>query len=193
MADQKIVCATCHNEFVYTESEKQYLEGLVREKKLPELREPRRCLPCRTKSRKDGVRAAQGHKPYALAPKSPPATPFVARPLPSQLRAPVFSGPLPIDAPPPPAPVVAPSSAPTPAIPPEPGPAQPSKIPIGPSIREIEDGHYILVAGDFERLVCREDVVLRHQGRKVTLRLADIGLPAMKAAMEKAVLQWWKS
>lgn len=51
----------------------------------------------------------------------------------------------------------------------------------------------VLVAADFEKLVCREDVVLHHGNRKIRLILADIGLPAMKEAMEKAVLSWWKS
>lgn len=55
------------------------------------------------------------------------------------------------------------------------------------------DLHCVMVAGDFEKLVCREEVVLRVGNRKVTLVLANIGLPAMKAAMEKAVLAWWRS
>lgn len=51
----------------------------------------------------------------------------------------------------------------------------------------------VLVAADFEKLVCREEVVIHQGNRKVRLILADIGLPAMKVAMEKAALSWWKS
>lgn len=51
----------------------------------------------------------------------------------------------------------------------------------------------VLVASDFEKLVCREDVVWRQGNRKITIRLADIGPEALKKAMEVAVLRWWKS
>lgn len=78
----------------------------------------------------------------------------------------------------------------------EPSPAAPlptvsavkyDPAPIEPDLR------CVMVAGDFEKLVCREEVVLRVGNRKVTLVLANIGLPAMKAAVEKGVLAWWRS
>lgn len=65
----------------------------------------------------------------------------------------------------------------------------PAPAPGAPPAEEI----VVLVAGDFEALVCREDVVWRQGNRKITIRLADIGPEAMKRAMEKGVLSWWKS
>lgn len=161
MADQKIVCGLCREEFIYTDGERKFLEDLVREKKLPEVVTPRRCTPCRTKIKRS--------------------------------RAPLTSATMPVLSPPPPPPVSvvpAPVPAPVPASAPVPAPAAALTIDIPAA---FDDVRIILVASDFEQLVCREEVVVRQANRRISIRLADIGLPAMKQAMEKAVLQWWKS
>lgn len=102
------------------------------------------------------------------------------------LAAPI---PIPVFVQPPaaPAPALAPVPAPAPALVLSPPPSNGSAHDPEPEIRVV------LVAGDFEKLVCREEVVIHQGNRKIRIRLADIGPEALKRGMEKAVLSWWKS
>jgi len=56
-----------------------------------------------------------------------------------------------------------------------------------------EDFRIVLCGADFERLLCREELVFMQGARKARIILADIGFPAMKAALEHAMLKWLKS
>lgn len=156
MADQKLVCGLCREEFIYTDGERKFLEDLVRERKLPEVVTPRRCTTCRAKVKRG--------RPPVISALPPSPSPSFVIPAPASVLVP--------------SPALAPAPAAAPTI----------DVPAA-----FDDVRIILVASDFEQLVCREEVVVRQANRRITLRLADIGLPAMKQAMEKAVLQWWKS
>lgn len=153
MADETITCVDCRKEFIHTERERRFLEELVRDGKLPEVKTPKRCLDCRSKRRRFGVEYQERPQNGTAVAVAPAASP------PKLIKSP---------------------EAPEKAL------AETLNVP-------PEDIRLILVAGDFENLVCREEVVLRHGNRKVVLRLADIGVEAMKQAMEKAVMKWWKS
>lgn len=87
------------------------------------------------------------------------------------------------------APILIPASV-KPAPPPLPIPA-PKPLPTPPP--PCADLRVVLVAGDFDQLVQREEVEIHLGHHKVILRLADIGPIAMKQAMEKAILAWLKS
>lgn len=152
--EEKIVCAACGKEFLYTDRERKFLEDLVSQGKLEEVKTPRRCLSCRAEMRRQ--------KP---PPSSTSRAPREARP----------AGPQPVSPP-----VAAPPSV----------QASVKELPSG---APCPDELVILVASDFEQLVCREEVVWRQGNRKIRIRLADIGIEAMKKAMERALLRWWKS
>jgi hypothetical protein len=47
MPDKQIMCAECKQEFAFTEDESQRLHDLVKDGKIDEYHEPRRCRPCR--------------------------------------------------------------------------------------------------------------------------------------------------
>jgi hypothetical protein len=176
MSDQQITCMVCHVSFIYSEREQQFLDALYREGKIDEVCAPKRCDPCRQR-KKHGLKASPAPPPAPLPFRgyvnAPPAFQTVVNDLPLSPREELRN--------------VEYEETPPPLT----APVQPSvkydPAPIEPDIR------CVLVAGDFEKLVCREEVVLKLGNRKVTLVLANIGLPAMKAAMEKAVLAWWRS
>lgn len=164
--EENIVCAGCGQEFIYTEREKKFLEDLVKEGKLEEVKTPRRCLVCRSERRRS-----------KQAPRALPA------PAPTLLSvpAPALRAPLPMPAPMP----VLPPAVTIPVIP----PFKEGSVPGTPCPDEL----VILVASDFEQLVCREEVLWRQGNRKIRIRLADIGPEAMKKAMERGLIRWWKS
>jgi hypothetical protein len=192
MTEEEIVCASCRKTFLYTESEKNFLEGLQKDGKISEVVKPKKCVPCRSAFRKSKAASPavrEAHQPKPALSLGPAAMKFPERPV-SPL-SPIFAS--------------VPTSAPIPhgagcmcprcgdqgtspmdiQITPVPAPPAPG----APPAEEI----VILVASDFEQLVCREDVVWRQGNKKITIRLADIGPEAMKRAMEKGVLSWWKS
>lgn len=210
MAEETIVCMSCAKEFVYTQREQLFLEDLKKQGKIPEVIAPKKCVPCRSSFRRSRRQVPVRHEVqpesktarYADSLGTPkgwtqPATSALASTaIPHQVGCmchrcgdqsmgrqkgmpDVVITPLPplpdiviLHHPPVPAPI--PASAPAPGA---------------PTAEEI----VILVASDFEKLVCREDVVWRQGNRKITIRLADIGPGALKKAMEAAVLHWWKS
>lgn len=171
MTDEKISCMSCGKEFVYTEGERLFLEGLLKQKKIPEVITPRKCVPCRSDFRRS-KRLFPAARPRAALVPSDPRT-WAAHTHPH--AAPAFVAPDPAST----------SPAPPPLAP----AAPPATAPGTPTPEEI----VILVASDFEALVCRQDVVWRQGNRKITIRLADIGPEALKKAMESAVLHWWRS
>lgn len=191
MPDRSLTCVVCSDPFVYTEREQLYLARLHREGKLPELFPPKRCMPCRDRKKgpaKPPAEITHQHgaawksalqeiatvqtawpKPQGLGNvTSPEASPqvnsAVEKPQPSANAA--VQEPAQVGAPP--------------AIKYDPAPLSP-------------DLRCILVAGDFERLLRREEVVIRAGSQKVTIILADIGIEALKKAMDHAVMQWWRS
>lgn len=163
--DQTIHCMICRSAFIHTEREQQFLEGLFREGKIDEVSAPKRCRPCREK------------KPRLPAPYTYPAAVAAQRDAAqTEITDPVERR----------------------------DPAKEIKESISVADRRTieqasrpanhEESNFVLVAGDFERLVCRQEVELRGpKGQIVKLKLADIGLAVMKEVMKKAVLAWWVS
>lgn len=172
MSDQQIVCMVCRESFVYTEREQEFLAALYRERKIQEICPPKRCTACRLK-KKQGVKVPAQVTPFPGQSGAPPS--FSA---PEQLPVPMREALRDVEY--------------LDSSPPKPSPTA-STTKYDPAPLVDLDIHCVLVAGDFEKLVCREEVVLRIGNRKITFVLANIGLPAMKAAMEKAVLAWWKA
>lgn len=211
MPDETIVCLTCRNPFVFTEDERKWLLDQVEKGILECFAKPKRCKECRKKKQKF---FNDRQKPSAAVPPAkpngtdkcgcviPPGAPFPACPhdargekgangepglsLPATKLSSVpateparVSPPVAVKAPPS-SPVKVPQEAPRvsvlPAVPP----------------RE-EDLRVILLSDDFEKLLCREEIVWKQGSKKVRIILADIGFPVMKAALERAMLKWLKS
>jgi hypothetical protein len=202
--EQTIQCAECRRNFIFTDKEATFLKDLVAQGKLAEFAVPRRCLGCRQRKRREAKAVAPpapvpvpATVEYVLAPAKPaiPLSPVPASPPalslgPDAVQWPISSVPT---APtvPPPAPVQA-------VVPLAPAPtAVPAKETIfegkPPQIIRDEEIRIVLASDDFEKLVCREEVLWTMGNKKVRIILADIGFPVMKEALKKAMMQWWKS
>lgn len=209
MTEEKIICQVCGKEFLYTQNERAFLEDLLKQGKIEEVITPKKCVPCRSALRRNR-RAAMPARREAL-PQPKPALSLGPAYVQFPPVSPLSTIQVPLPPPPPPPPLASTSwaahvagcmchrcgdqsvlkeaSAPTAPLPVPAPVAAPAPAPGAPTAEEI----VVLVASDFEALVCREDVVWRQGNRKITIRLANIGPEALKRAMEVAVLRWWKS
>jgi hypothetical protein len=188
MMEEKITCSACGNPFVYTEREREFLEDLKKRGKISEVVRPRKCFPCRSASRRSRAAAALPTVQALVEVETARSeVAKVAQPLPAPIQAAV---PAPMPAPVPVRTTILPSPLSVPA-----GPSVAGSSSVPPSVPGVPDKEelVILVASDFEQLVCREEVVWRQGNRKIRIRLADIGPEAMKRAMERGLIRWWKS
>lgn len=213
MSDEIIVCIGCGYKFTFEESERQWLLKQVEDGILPSFSTPKRCKECRRK-RQQAARAPLSVpvKPAAplgtdqcgcvVAPNAPyPACPHDVSGAPGAPGQPGILSRIVIPSvkfaavpkadpektmpPVPPKPVLPPAPAEVAVVPPsEPRPYLP--------LRE-EDIRVILLSDDYEKLICREEIVWKQGSKKVRIILADIGFPAMKAALERAMMKWLKS
>lgn len=53
--DKTLRCRECGDEFIFTESEQQFFQKLVKDGKITEYKEPKRCKKCR-QARRDANR-----------------------------------------------------------------------------------------------------------------------------------------
>lgn len=211
-SDLEIVCVVCSKIFVYTAGERAFMEGLLKTGQIKEIVVPKRCKDCRTPLAKKKELKNKGFVAKSPAPLPLPPEPK-EDPLGDGSYTPGHEGRIPDHE------VVELSSDPVkrvslkPAIamgldfmkfpqnPSLPKPQIETKPEIPPFNLPISDDinkpdkeiRCVLVAGEFERLVCRQEIVFRHGNQRVVLILADIGPQAMKDAMKKAVLTWWGS
>lgn len=212
MPDETILCQTCRQPFVFEESERQWLLKRVEDGVLECFAKPKRCKECRRRRHHaTKVAAVVPAKPSAPLGTDqcecdiPPGTPYPACPhdirgpngeagkpgvpvsvLPEPVKVPeqrAFAGPLilPKDRTAKPVAVALPAPLP-PAVAPRPVP-----------LPREEEMRVILCTDDYERLLCREEILVKEGHKKVRIILADIGFPAMKAALERAMMKWLKS
>jgi hypothetical protein len=191
--DQTIQCAGCRRDFVFTEREETFLRNLVAQGKLAEFVVPKRCLACRQKKRREMrtivPSAAAAAAPAPARAAAPSAAPSVALSVPH---------PYVQSAPPPAVPLL---SMPVEEFVRGPGPSGPPVLAIKerifegkpPEIIRDEEIRIVLAGAEFEQLVCREEILWSMGNKKVRIILADIGFPAMKEALQKAMLLWLKS
>ena len=209
MPDETIVCMACGYKFTFEENERQWLLKQVEDGVLAFFAKPKRCRECRRKRQLQartpvavpakpsvpvgadqcgckvapdapfpacphdirGHKGASGEAGVPSAPAQPVKVLPAVKPVPPPLPAPIKSGPVE------PSPTAAPLQlAPRPVPPPR-----------------DEEIRVILLSDDYERLLCREEIVYREGSKKVRIILADIGFPVMKAALERAMLKWLKS
>jgi len=217
MPDETIVCMACGYKFTFEETERLWLLKQVEDGVLEFFAKPKRCRECRRKKKQyhEGLLHAAPVKSIAsvgtdqcgckVAPDAPfPACPHDIRGakgatgepgVPQRVITPSVRS-----AASPPTVAVARDQAPPAPVPVKPAaPSPPAPAPIAPlALRPVllpreEEVRVILLSDDYERLLCREEIVWRDGSKKVRIILADIGFPAMKAALERAMLKWLKS
>lgn len=214
MPDETIVCIACGYKFTFEETERLWLLKQVEDGILPFFSKPKRCKECRRKRQQFGVSQRSPAAVKQAAPlgtdqcgcKVAPDAPFPA--CPHDIRGPKGA----MGEPDSPQRMVIPSVKPAappltvaPAleqVPPVPAPVKPAAppppAPIPIALRPVllpreEEVRVILLSDDYERLLCREEILIKEGHKKVRIILADIGFPAMKAALERAMMKWLKS
>lgn len=194
-----IQCMVCKVNFEFEDKELQFLEQLFKAGKIKEVIHPRRCMACRER-KKQPLRHSNSPTLAPLKEVSTSLPETYNHNMHDQKVSSLAESHVETTTPQAPAPhapyagllgkmkpaLIAP-------IPVQSEEAHPARLPSVEVHKPHEDLHCVLVAGDFEQLVCRKEVVVRFGNQKVTIVLADIGIQAMKSAMQKAVMHWWNS